>query len=206
MKQWLLGGLWAIFIIAASVVITLNFRPLYYWEMEQMELAERTAYTEQQIRENYDILIDYQNFWGPDRLEMPDFPMSDTGRIHFEEVKVIFVTIEYLALISLLLAVTGTVWLRRQGNGFLLRAAVLTPALPVVVGTAVAINWDWAFVTFHEIFFDNDYWIFNAYTDPVIRILPDIFFLHCAVMILLLILLGGGMCLTLYLLGRKKRS
>ena len=54
MKQWLLGGLWAIFIIAASVVITLNFRPLYYWEMEQMELAERTAYTEQQIRENYD--------------------------------------------------------------------------------------------------------------------------------------------------------
>lgn len=206
MKQWLLGGLWAIFIIAASVVITLNFRPLYYWEMEQMELAERTAYTEQQIRENYDILIDYQNFWGPDRLEMPDFPMSDTGRIHFEEVKVIFVTIEYLALISLLLAVAGTVWLRRQGNGFLLRAAVLTPALPVVVGAAVAINWDWAFVTFHEIFFDNDYWIFNAYTDPVIRILPDIFFLHCAVMILLLILLGGGVCLTLYLLGRKKRS
>ncbi|MBE6940050.1 MAG: TIGR01906 family membrane protein [Ruminococcaceae bacterium] len=206
MKQWLLGGLWAIFIIAASVVITLNFRPLYYWEMEQMELAERTAYTEQQIRENYDILIDYQNFWGPDRLEMPDFPMSDTGRIHFEEVKVIFVTIEYLALISLLLAVAGTVWLRRQGNGYLLRAAVLTPALPVVVGAAVAINWDWAFVTFHEIFFDNDYWIFNAYTDPVIRILPDIFFLHCAVMILLLILLGGGICLTLYLLGRKKRS
>jgi len=26
------------------------------------------------------------------------------------------------------------------------------------------------------------------------------------VMILLLILLGGGICLTLYLLGRKKRS
>ena len=205
MKQWLLGILWALFILTASVVVTLNFRPLYYWEMDHLQLAQRTGYTEQQIRDNYDSLIDYQNFWGPDRLEMPDFPMSDTGRIHFEEVKAIFVAIEYGMLGSFLLAVAGTVWLRRQGRGFLLRAAILTPAVPLVAGAAMAVNWDWAFTTFHRLFFNNDYWIFDARTDPVILILPDTFFLHCAVMILALILLGGGVCLALYLLGRRRR-
>ena len=29
--------------------------------------------------------------------------------------------------------------------------------------------------------FDNDYWLFNSKTDPVIKILPDEFFMHCGI-------------------------
>jgi integral membrane protein (TIGR01906 family) len=43
--------------------------------------------------------------------------------------------------------------------------------------------------------FRNDYWIFDEATDPVIMILPDAFFLHCAVMIILLILIGSLLCM-----------
>ena len=49
-------------------------------------------------------------------------------------------------------------------------------------------NWEWCFVTFHHIAFDNDYWIFDYTTDPVINILPDTFFMHCAIMILAIVL------------------
>ena len=59
-------------------------------------------------------------------------------------------------------------------------------------------NGDRFFVLFHKLFFNNDYWIFDETTDPVIRILPDGFFLHCAFMILFLIILGSVICLFCY--------
>lgn len=54
------------------------------------------------------------------------------------------------------------------------------------VGAAVLIDWNWAFTTMHKIFFRNDFWIFDAKTDPVINILPEQFFMHCGIMIIVL--------------------
>ena len=71
-------------------------------------------------------------------------------------------------------------------------------ALPAVVGAFVAVNWDSAFVLFHRIAFDNDYWLFDPATDPVITMLPDAFFLHCALLILGGILLGSLVCAAAY--------
>ena len=52
--------------------------------------------------------------------------------------------------------------------------------LPAVLGIIVYAAWDEAFNLFHHAFFRNDYWIFDPAVDPVITILPDRFFLHCA--------------------------
>ena len=78
---------------------------------------------------------------------------------------------------------------------FLRSASIITVLLPVIVGILCAFNWDAAFTLFHEIMFRNDYWIFDEATDPVIMILPDAFFFHCAVMIILLILIGSLLCM-----------
>ena len=59
-------------------------------------------------------------------------------------------------------------------------------------------------MVFHRIFFRNDYWLFDSRTDPVILILPDAYFLHCALLILLLIVLGGLFCFWIY--GKRKRA
>ena len=45
-------------IISLSVVLTLACKPLYYLDIHALHLTERTGYTEQEIRENYDVLID----------------------------------------------------------------------------------------------------------------------------------------------------
>ena len=77
-------------------------------------------------------------------------------------------------------------------------------ALPAVFGLAIAVNWEGFFVAFHRLMFDNDYWIFDAATDPVITILPDAFFMHCALMILAIILAACGIMTLLYRrLGKK---
>lgn len=73
-------------------------------------------------------------------------------------------------------------------------AGILTLIVPSICGILVAVNWERAFVLFHEIAFSNDYWLFDPVTDPVILILPDTFFLHCAVMILLLTAAGAAAC------------
>ena len=58
---------------------------------------------------------------------------------------------------------------------------------------------------FHKLFFDNDYWIFDYRTDPIILLLPDEFFMHCALMIFGGVLLGAIVCLVSYMVLRKRR-
>ena len=45
-------------IISVSVVFTLAFRPLYYLDISALNIPEESGYSEEEIRENYDVLID----------------------------------------------------------------------------------------------------------------------------------------------------
>ena len=60
-------------------------------------------------------------------------------------------------------------------------AAVLALFLTLVA--AVAINWHHAFIIFHEIFFDNDYWILDRRVDLLINIVPYEFFITLSIVI-----------------------
>ena len=48
-----------------------------------------------------------------------------------------------------------------------------------------------------------NYWIFDYNTDPVIRILPQDFFMHCFIMIILIVIV---LSLISYLIYRKQRK
>lgn len=171
--------------ISFAVTVTLHFRPLYYFDMKHLHIAETSGFDPQDIRNNYDALIDYNSLFGPKELRFPTLPMSEGGRIHFEEVKVLFLLFEKMMIVSLLLCIGLIVFhVRRFSFRFLKLAGGMTVAIPLVLGGLIALNWDWCFITFHHIAFDNDYWIFDEMTDPVIRMLPDTFFMHCALMIL----------------------
>lgn len=62
----------------------------------------------------------------------------------------------------------------------------------------VAVNWDYVFVTFHQLVFNNDYWLFDSSTDPIIDILPDGYFMHCAIMIFVLVFVGSFLCFIFF--------
>ena len=86
---------------------------------------------------------------------------------------------------------------------YLKLASILTIAIPSIIGLLASIDFDVAFVVFHKIFFRNDYWIFDYRTDPVIMILPQDFFMHCFIMIVVLIIAGS---IAIYLVYKKKES
>lgn len=206
-KNLLFSLLLMLLFISFSVVVTLNFRPLYYFDINYLDIPACSGMEEAVIRENYDVLIDYNSMFYDGELEFPSLVMSESGRIHFQEVKNIFVGLQYLLIVDFLICAVLLVFhIRRKSFAFLKPAGIITIVIPAVLGSLIALNWNWVFVTFHHIVFNNDYWIFDSVTDPVINILPDVFFMHCAVMILVLVVLCAVLCLVSgVILDRKKR-
>lgn len=132
--------------------------------------------------------------------------MSESGRIHFEEVKKVFSVFEYGALILIPLSAAEIIAAKKKRFGSLFAAAgIISVGIPAALGLLIAANWEWAFITFHKLVFQNDYWLFDPYTDPVIMILPDEFFMHCAALIMILVLTGSLAFLAVWKKLAKKK-
>lgn len=193
--------------ISLAVVITLNFRPLYYFDIESLNIPGLSGFSAEEIRQNYDALIDYNGLFYRGALNFPSLPMSESGRVHFAEVKNIFDALQVLAIISTIVsAVCIFVKGKKRQKRFLLLSGIFSVAIPLLVGILVAVNWESFFVLFHKIVFRNDYWIFDPAFDPVITILPSAFFMHCAVMIVGLVLLFALILLGIYFFLSRKRN
>jgi len=188
----------AVLVISASVTFTLNDRGAYKRFLEKSDLPVTTGVSEEEILANYNALIDYNSVFFRGPLVFPTFAMSDEGRIHFEEVKAIFSGFQIALIISVILtAHLGFFLFRKRRYGFMLLGGILTLAIPAaVVGLIAAAGWDRFFVLFHKLFFNNDFWIFDAATDPVILILPDDFFLNCLIRIVVAIVVSGALLIV----------
>ena len=192
--------------VSSSVFATLAFRPLYYLDIDLLDIEDYSGFEKEEIKANYDALIDYNLPLTDGELVFPsDNMMSETAKIHFEEVKDIFDLFKICALVMIPVCIAG-IWYfeSKKMRQYLLYTGSLTLILPAVVGGFIALNWQKVFLIFHEIAFDNDYWIFDPYEDGVINILPSDFFMHCAIMIVALVFLAGGVCTVLYF--RHKRA
>ena len=199
--DYILALLCTLTVVCLAVSITVWFRPLYYADIEFLDIPEKSGYSEEVCHNNYDVLIDYNVIGGTSELEFPDMEMSEHGRIHFEEVKRIFIFMQIEALAGT--AVLAAVYFRRKGKGWMHLTGFVSLAVAAAVLLAVVVDWEWAFETMHGLLFDNDYWIFNPQTDPVIKILPDRFFMHCGIMIIgLTAVLTAG----LEILYRRKKK
>jgi integral membrane protein (TIGR01906 family) len=196
--------IFSIFIIGLCVRVGVGFRQLYYFDIDYLKLEERTRYTKEEMKLNYDYLIDYNlGKVGPD-FKMPTIPSSVNGTIHFEEVRVIIQTIIKAFYVCGILVIIGLIINYKQRNIEVLKITAITLiAMPLIIATPLLINFNKSFILFHEIMFDNDYWMFDPHLDPVINILPEEFFMHAGLLILGLMLICS---ITLYVVYRKLKK
>lgn len=75
------------FIIAASVTITLNFRPLYYFDINHLNIAETSGIDAETIKKNYDILIDYNSMLTMTHFTFRTLPCPITAVSTLKKVK-----------------------------------------------------------------------------------------------------------------------
>lgn len=189
-----------LFCITGAVIFTLHFRPLFYFDVDFLGIPQLSGMTKEDILANYNALIDYNSLFMQGELHFPTLPMSEAGRIHFEEVKNIFIGVKILFMLSLFGSVVFiTRKLKQRDVLFFKLSALFTVGIPVILGSLIALNWNSFFVTFHKIFFRNEYWMFDSQTDPVINMLPDTFFMHSALLILALIVCSS---IILFLAGK----
>ncbi len=191
------GIIFTLLFISIAVVITVNFRPLYYMDIKLLNIEATSGLDKETIRENYDALIDYSSPFFRGDLRFPSLAASENGLTHFAEVKDIFTAFYIIAAITLVLGIVIIIYkAKNRDYSYLLTSAVTAIVLPLLLALYMAVDFDRAFVIFHKIFFRNDYWLFDPATDPVITILPDTFFMHSAIMIIVIVLL---FCLTFIL-------
>ncbi|HGD3193749.1 TPA: TIGR01906 family membrane protein [Streptococcus agalactiae] len=153
--------------------------PLYAFDIYYLNIPKYVGLSKEQILENYRILLTYLNIPWFLALDMPDFPSSASGLFHFFEVKKLFM-LDYLILIF---SGMGTLWFvrhlnRRRESWRLLPYFRQGTLIPLAILLALLVSFDTLFVLFHKVFFNNDAWLFNATTDPIILALPAEFFMH----------------------------
>ena len=204
-KDIILSIVLMIFIISFAIVFTVFFKQLYYFDINYLNIDKISGLPVETIKENYDILINYQSIFYQGDLNLPDFAMSVAGRIHFQEVKTIFEVIQVSMLISGIISIILLIKrFKEKEYRFLRLTGIITILIPSILGFLVAIDFDQAFIIFHKLFFRNDFWIFDYQTDPVITILPETFFMHCFILIVLIIVVFALLCLIFYRYKQKQ--
>lgn len=180
----------AIFIISGSVILGLRCKSLYYYDVKELNISKMSGFTEEEIKQNYDYLIDYNLNKNVGEFHLPTIKYSKEGKIHFEEVRNIFQIVKKVFYISGLISVLGVILsIKNKNIKFLNTASIMTILLPIITAIPLMINFNYFFIKFHETVFSNDYWIFDPSIDPVINMLPQDVFFHIGIFILAIILM-----------------
>ena len=194
----------SIFIIVGVINFTVGFKQLYYFDIDYLNISELSGLSKDDIKLNYDYLIDYNLNKNVSEFKLPTLKSSPQGKIHFEEVRNIFQNINKLAKLLLVVSLVGIILSVKNKNIKILKTTSITLIImPLLLTVPILLNFEKSFIIFHKLLFRNDYWIFNPDLDPVINILPEEFFFHSGMMILILILLVSIVLFVMYKLCKS---
>lgn len=184
------------FIFIAIIFLLLN-RDFYYLHIKYLDLVEKTGYSLENIKINYNYILDYFLSFSNKDFNLPTLPYSTQGKIHFEEVKNIFNLAFLLGIIILIaLIIIFYYYYKKKDSTFLKKSSINSIIITILISIIGHFNFDKSFTIFHKMFFNNDYWIFDPKKDPIINILPQEFFRNCSILIIIFIIIGS---LLLYL-------
>ena len=191
-----------LFLLTVSIGLPIYIRPFYYAHIGAFDLEARSGYSEEQIRQAYDEVLDYLTLPGKE-FGTGELPHSADGKAHFEDCKVLFDLNASILLGSGAVLAVLFVMRKRWGayrigkHSAPFWAALLAVTAPILIGALAAIDFDRAFVIFHSIFFPGKTnWVFDWFADPIIRVLPQEFFRNCAILIGVgLVTMSGGILL-----------
>ena len=189
------GIIIAILTIGISTIITLNSKFIYYYSIDKYNLEKIANISKEMLIDDFDRLIKYLQNPFIEKLKFNNFTMSINGEFHFYEVKKIFLWIYaitiFIALLFIILVITNKFNRNKIHIYKILNYGANTLIITIVSLLAIiSIDFSKAFIVFHKIFFNNDYWIFDERTDPIIKVLPEEVFMLYALVIIALVFVG----------------
>lgn len=210
-----------IFILTFSIGLPIYCRFFYYIQINTLDLSGKAAeYGIQasfsQIKEAYDEVLNFCTLPNRD-FGTGIFKWTESEKGHFADCKVLFdlnlgllicsgIISLTLILLNRFKVITFVKPLKRRAYFW---AAVIALALPVVIFLLVLIvGFDRAFAAFHAVFFPGkENWTFNPDTEQIIIVMPEEFFMNCAVIIGVgLIAFSGALIATDLILAYKEKK
>ena len=210
----LTGFFVAILIITVSIGLPIYVRPFYYYQIDALDIEAYSGADRETIIEAYDELLDYLTVPG-NEFKTGSFKYSESGKSHFVDCKVLFDLNLYafitaalsLAIILILRFSDVFSFCRPFGKSVLFSSGLFTLVGFAVIGGLCALDFDKAFTIFHKLFFPGkSNWLFNWYEDEIIRILPQDFFMNCAILILASIITLCIFSIIIGSIGKKKTN
>ena len=210
----LYGVVIAVLVITFSIGLPIYFRQFYYWHIDGLDMVERTGYDYDTIKNAYDDVLDYLTVPG-NEFGTGELAFSEEGASHFADCKLLFDLNGWAFIISLLLFGALLAMQRRElitlyrPRGFSISfwSGVGTLSFFASVALLASLDFNTAFVVFHSIFFPGkDNWLFNPHTDEIIRVMPQQFFMNCAILIVCSIIILCAAMIVLGILEKKNRD
>lgn len=204
MKKFVLNSLIAItgfiLILIISTLIITSIKPIYTFSINKFNIDESTNLSTDEMKKNYSYVINYLLYSKNDKFNLPSLEYSEDGAFHFQEVRELFklakVTILILAITLTIIFIIYTRYYKSYR--YLKYISLMSIVTPVIISIVVSTNFNFFFTVFHKIFFNNNKWIFDPNTDPIINILPEEYFALCAGAIVILCILIGIVIYMLY--------
>lgn len=190
LKKAIIGIIVATLTIGMSFIAALNLTIIYSYSIDKYNLNTIVNLSKSSLLNDYYNLIYYLQNPFIKNLKFKNFVMSANGEFHFYEVKKIFLNIYLILFIIIVLSILYIYIKKRIGKKVKLYKLLNYGANTLIVFLttlllSIYIDFSKAFTVFHKIFFNNDYWIFDERTDPIIRVLPEEVFKLYALIILL---------------------
>jgi len=186
-------------LLYAAVAIPSFGMWFYYWQYDVNGTYARVSMEPEHLHEVTRHMIRYMQGFGDRETGLqimtivggqPRYFFSDIEIRHMVDVYDLFaigfivrnIFIVCIAAASAAFALWGREHLRILARAAQIASVSLFAVLALLV-IVTAINWHHAFVVFHEIFFNNDYWILNPAVDLLINIVPYEFFITLSIVL-----------------------
>lgn len=199
----------AILTIGISTIMALNSQFIYHYSINKYSLDKLGNISKEMLIKDFNTLIKYLENPFIEKLKFNNFPMSINGEFHFYEVKRIFLFIYgitiFIALLFIVLFIVNRIIGKKIYFYKILNYGANTLIFIIISFlSAIFIDFSKAFVVFHKIFFNNDYWIFDERTDPIIKVLPEEVFMLYSIVIIVLVIFGIVLYKLYYYYSKNK--
>lgn len=176
-------------ILIACVLLSVNDMNYYHQQFVKDETADELGMSQTDVDQAMSVVMQYLR---NDRVDM-SVTLTIDGEVqemfnarekeHMVDVKNLYQgaqTVAYFGFVSLAVIILNLYLDRRRKQAtFLFSLAQAGIILGVVMGFVIIfalVDFDGFWVTFHQIFFRNDLWLLNPYTDRMIVMLTDTLF------------------------------
>ena len=203
----------AVLILTVSIGLPIYFRPFYYIQIDALDMVEKTGYEYDVIKTAYDEVLNYLTLpWC--EFGTGELRHSESGAAHFADCLVLFNLNAIALIISLAVVVTLLILRKYKRVEFLAPgglhigfwSGISLLSVFGVVAALAATNFNRAFVIFHSIFFPGKTnWYFDPYFDEIINVMPQQFFMNCAILIVSSIVLISLSLIIHAMVVKRKR-